>query len=74
MDHIAAIAREPHPIGSPAIAEVRDYLVWSRYPYARVTEERRSWRVHFSDARYDGRAGGGGLSGVSALVGDGVAP
>lgn len=27
MNHIEVIAREPHPMGSPEIAEVRDYLV-----------------------------------------------
>lgn len=27
FDHVTAIAREPHPIGSPANARVRDYIV-----------------------------------------------
>lgn len=27
MEHLRVIAREPHPVGSPAHAEVRDYLV-----------------------------------------------
>ena len=27
VDHIEVIAREPHPMGSTAIIEVRDYLV-----------------------------------------------
>jgi len=49
---------------------VRDYLVWSRYPYVRVTSEGDGWRVRFSDARYDGRPSVGGLSGVSVHIAD----
>ncbi len=50
--------------------DVRDYLTWSRYPYVRVVGEGAGWRVTFSDARYDGRPGLGGLSGVQAWVAD----
>jgi inner membrane protein len=47
---------------------VRNYLVWSRYPYVRVDPEGGGWRVRFSDARYDGQPGTGGLSGVRVHV------
>ena len=53
---------------------VRDYLVWSRYPYVRVTPEGNSWRVRFRDARYDGRPEAGGLAGVSVHVPDPETP
>jgi inner membrane protein len=44
------------------------YLVWSRFPYYRVTVEPAGFRVRIADARYDaGEAGG--LSGVEVLVG-----
>lgn len=46
----------------------RNYLVWSRYPYVSVDAEGGGWRVRFSDARYDGEPGAGGLSGVDVRV------
>jgi inner membrane protein len=56
LERIAALARlEP---------DVADYLAWSRYPYVRIEAEGTGWWVQFSDARYDGRAGSGGLSGL----------
>ena len=45
------------------------YHVWSRYPYARIEADAGGWTVTFSDARYDGRLGGGGLAGLTVLVG-----
>jgi inner membrane protein len=54
----AARAREP----------IDDYLVWSRYPYVRVTPEANGWRVSFRDARYDDQPEAGGLAGLSVLV------
>ena len=53
-----------------AAPTVRDYLVWSRYPYVRITSEGEGWRVRFIDARYDGRPEAGGLAGVSVLIPD----
>jgi hypothetical protein len=51
-----------------ARATVRDYLVWSRYPYVSVEADGDGWLVRFRDARYDGRAGAGSLAGVSVHV------
>jgi inner membrane protein len=48
--------------------DVANYLVWSRYPHVRLEPEGTSWWVRFSDARYDGRAGAGGLSGLRVRV------
>lgn len=50
------------------IPDVRHYLVWSRYPYAIVSRDRDAWMVRYSDARYDDRAGAGGLGGVTVRV------
>jgi hypothetical protein len=49
-------------------AEVEFYHVWSRYPYVRVDADPQGWLVRFSDARYDGRPGAGGLSGLTVLI------
>ena len=60
LERIAALARlEP---------DVARYLVWSRYPYVRIEAEGTGWWVHFSDARYDGRPGTGGLSGLRVRI------
>ena len=86
LDPDAAVALLAAPDGrsttrTPAIVEaaraqptVRDYLVWSRYPYVRVTPEGDGWRVRFSDPRYDGRPEAGGLAGVSVDVPDSEIP
>jgi hypothetical protein len=38
---------------------VRDYLVWSRFPFVRTEQTAEGTAVFFGDARYtDGRAGG----------------
>jgi inner membrane protein len=60
VQRVIAVARQR--------AAVRDYLIWSRYPYVRVTPEEGGWAVRFSDARYDGRPGAGGLAGVGVHV------
>lgn len=44
------------------------YLVWSRYPYARIDPNGDGWTVTFSDARYDGSPGAGGLGGLTVPV------
>ena len=62
LERIAALARlEP---------EVVRYLLWSRYPYVRIEPEGTGWWVQFSDARYDGRSGTGGLSGLRVRIPD----
>lgn len=48
--------------------EVRDYLVWSRYPYVRIERDGAGWSVLHGDARYDGVPGAGGLAGVRVHV------
>jgi inner membrane protein len=48
--------------------EVGLYHVWSRFPYVRVDEATTGWSVRFSDARYDGQSGAGGLSGITITV------
>jgi hypothetical protein len=50
--------------------EVARYLVWSRYPYVRIERDGAGWWVRFSDARYDGQPGSGGLSGLRVQVRD----
>ena len=60
VDAILAAAR--------ARPEVRDYLLWSRYPHVRVDAEGSGWSVRFGDARYDDRPEAGGLSGVTAHI------
>jgi inner membrane protein len=49
-------------------ADVRHYLVWSRYPYARIRGDGAGWEVLYADARYDGVAEAGSLGGVRAYV------
>jgi len=62
LERIASLARlEP---------EVARYLAWSRYPYVRIEAEGTGWWVQFSDARYDRRAGSGGLSGLRVRIRD----
>jgi hypothetical protein len=45
-----------------------EYLVWSRYPYVRVTPDGDAWRVLFADARYDAPTAAGSLAGVEVSV------
>ena len=47
---------------------VRDYLVWSRFPYARVERDGAEWSVLYADARYDDVPEAGGLAGVRVRV------
>lgn len=51
--------------------DVANYLVWARYPFAVVRRDGDGWSVRYSDARYDGREGAGGLGGVTVRVPDG---
>ncbi len=48
--------------------DLASYLVWSRYPFARIEPESTAWRVLVSDARYDGVAEAGSLGGVVVTV------
>ncbi|HUF76354.1 MAG TPA: metal-dependent hydrolase [Longimicrobiales bacterium] len=48
--------------------QVRDYLAWSRYPYARVERDGTGWRVRYADARYDAVPEAGSLAGVGVRV------
>lgn len=47
---------------------VRDYLVWSRYPYVRVERDGPEWVVVHADARYDDVPEAGGLGGVEVRM------
>jgi inner membrane protein len=48
---------------------VRDYLVWSRFPFVRTEQNADGTEVFFGDARYvDGRAGGA-LEGIRISLG-----
>jgi inner membrane protein len=48
--------------------DVHYYLVWSRYPYARVRADGAGWQVVYADARYDDVPTAGSLSGVRVRV------
>ena len=48
--------------------EVADYLIWSRYPYVRVTAVTDGWQVRFADVRYDDQPEAGGLAGLSVHI------
>ena len=50
-------------------ADVRHYLVWSRYPYVRLEADGAGWQVVYADARYDDMPEAGSLGGVRVLVG-----
>jgi hypothetical protein len=47
---------------------VRNYLIWSRYPYERITSEPDGWTVLIGDARYHAVPEAGGLAGVTVHV------
>lgn len=53
---------------SRAVPDARHYLTWARYPHAEVRRASATWVVRWSDARYDGQQGAGGLSGVEVEV------
>ena len=63
MRHGRAIASVP---AAPTV--VRNYLVWSRYPYVRITPDDTGWTVRFSDARYDSQPGAAALAGVNVHI------
>jgi len=47
---------------------VRNYLVWSRFPYVQVESVADGWSVFFGDARYDSQPEAGGLAGLRVRV------
>jgi hypothetical protein len=49
-------------------SSVARYLVWSRYPYARIAPDGDGWTVTFADARYDSGAGAGSLGGPTVTI------
>jgi hypothetical protein len=52
-----------------ADSRVRDYLVWSRFPFVRTEHTSEGTVVFFGDARFtDGRAGGA-LQGIRIVLG-----
>jgi inner membrane protein len=48
--------------------QVRDYLVWSRYPYVQLERSGAGWRVVHRDARYDDVPEARGLAGVEVRL------
>ena len=47
---------------------VRNYLVWSRFPYVQVESVADGWSVFIGDARYDSQPEAGGLAGLRVHV------
>ena len=45
-------------MAASAARQARDFLVWSRFPYAEVTSSADGYRVEFRDARYAGQSRG----------------
>lgn len=80
LDHAAAVPRLSAPADLPpgvveaivaaarARPDVRDYLVWSRYPLVRITATDDAWTVRYGDARYDDRPEAGSLAGVTVQI------
>lgn len=54
----------PAVIAALADPDVRDYLVWSRYPYVRLEATGEGTAVFFGDARFAEGMSAGGLQGV----------
>jgi inner membrane protein len=56
---------DPRVIAAREDADVRDFLVWSRYPYAAIETNAAGTSVRFGDARFPpGRVPAGALSGL----------
>lgn len=51
-----------------ADSRVRDYLVWSRFPFVRTEETAEGTAVMFGDARYINGRAGGALEGIRVVV------
>jgi hypothetical protein len=50
-------------------ARVRDYLVWSRFPFVRAEQTPEGTAVFFGDARFTNGPSGGALQGVRVMLG-----
>jgi inner membrane protein len=48
---------------------VRDYLVWSRFPFVRTEQTPEGTAVFFGDARYTDGPSGGSLQGIRLVLG-----
>lgn len=60
---------DPRVVAARAERDVRDYLIWSRFPYVVLDSAPTGTWVRFGDARFmPGRLPTGGLSGVSVLL------
>ena len=65
---LPTLAPDPVIEAAATTPDARNYLTWSRFPYAHVDTLPNGYHVRFGDARYpDGRAGS--LSGVTVEVG-----
>jgi hypothetical protein len=53
-----------------ADSRVRDYLVWSRFPFVRTEPTPAGAAVFFGDARYTNGPSGGSLRGIRVVVGE----
>jgi hypothetical protein len=48
---------------------VRDYLVWSRFPFVRTEQTSEGTAVFFGDARFTDGPSGGALQGIRVVLG-----
>jgi len=64
----SAPADDPVVRAAAQIDAVRDFLVWSRFPFYEVTELSDGWRVLIGDARYARDERVGGLAGLVVLL------
>jgi inner membrane protein len=55
---------EPMVAAASTVPEARDYLVWARFPFYRVTAQHDGYRVRIGDARYQGTPSGASLQGL----------
>lgn len=64
------ITADARPVVAAAVQteEVRDFLVWSRFPFYRVAEGEEGYTVRIGDARYADIAAGGSLAGVTVRL------
>jgi inner membrane protein len=67
-DDVAGPERERILAAARAMPHARDYLIWSRLPYARIEPAGDSLEVTFADARYDGARDAGSLGRVQVLI------
>ena len=51
------------------ISRVRDYLVWSRFPFVRTEHTPEGTAVFFGDARFTDGPSSGALQGIRVVLG-----